>query len=217
MARDDLPRLDRWLREPHVAQWWRGEPADLAAVEAKYGPCVDGDDPTELFVIEDAAGPVGMIQRYLFSDEPEWATVLGEIVEVTDAAGIDYLIGDPAAIGRGVGSAAVAAIVPMVFDWRPVRSIVVTVQQANTASWRVLDKAGFRRVWNGVLDSPDPSDEGPEYVYTLSRIHPVANAIGCSPWLPTTHSRMYSRQTLGSRRATASPRCPARPRRVSPS
>jgi aminoglycoside 6'-N-acetyltransferase len=172
MRREDLPRLDRWLREPHVAQWWRGEPADLAAVEAKYGPCIDGDDPTELFVIEDSGTPVGMIQRYLFRDEPEWVSVLDGILDaadVADAAGIDYLVGDPAAIGRGVGSAAVAAMVAMIFDWQPVRSIVVSVQQANTASWRVLEKTGFRPVWEGALDSPDPSDVGPEFVYSISR------------------------------------------------
>ena len=54
LARADLARLSGWLAEPHVARWWR-DPNDLAAVTATYQPCIDGTDPTEVFVIE--AGP----------------------------------------------------------------------------------------------------------------------------------------------------------------
>jgi aminoglycoside 6'-N-acetyltransferase len=99
--------------------------------------------------------------------------VLAGITDLDAAAGIDYLIGDPTVVGRGrgrgLGSAAVEAFADQVFDALPVERIVVTVQQANPASWRVLEKAGFRRVWDGELDSPDPSDQGPEYVYVKSR------------------------------------------------
>jgi aminoglycoside 6'-N-acetyltransferase len=169
MRQDDLPLLLDWLAQPHVSEWWRGEPSDLAGVEAKYGACIDGDDPTELFVIEESSRPIGMLQCYLMADETEWAGAFDDIVDVADAAGIDYLIGHPDAIGRGIGTAAIAMFVPMVFEWRPIQSIVVTVQQANPASWRVLERVGFTRVWAGELDSPDPSDEGPEYVYVASR------------------------------------------------
>jgi hypothetical protein len=34
----------------HIAAWW-GEPLDLAAVDAKYDPRVDGVEPTHVFVI----------------------------------------------------------------------------------------------------------------------------------------------------------------------
>jgi aminoglycoside 6'-N-acetyltransferase len=138
-------------------------------VAAKYGPCIDGDDPTELFVISEADRPVGMIQRYQINDEPDWLPVFDGITDVTAAAGIDYLIGEPDAVGRGIGTAVIAAFTAMVFAWRPVTSIVVTVQQANIGSWRILEKAGFSRIWSGELDSPDPSDHGPEHVYRLER------------------------------------------------
>jgi aminoglycoside 6'-N-acetyltransferase len=172
MSRDDLPLLHSWLLQPHVTAWWRDVPAGFATVEAEYGPCIDGDDPTELFAIEYDGRPVGMIQRYLIADEPEWWPVFDEICDVSNAAGIDYLIGEPDAVGRGVGSAVIAAFSPLVFDWRPVDSIVVTVQQANVASWRILEKAGYRRIYSGELNSTDPSDEGPEHVYVLGRRSP---------------------------------------------
>jgi aminoglycoside 6'-N-acetyltransferase len=163
----DLPALLRWLGQPHVREWWRDEPSDLAAVEVEYGACIRGDDPAELFVIETDGRPIGMIQRYLFDDEPEWISALESITDVTDAAGIDYLIGELDAVGNGLGTAAIVAFAELVFAWRPVRSIVVNVDQANLASWRALETAGFTRIWAGELDSPDPSDEGPQYVYRL--------------------------------------------------
>jgi aminoglycoside 6'-N-acetyltransferase len=169
LSRPDLPLLHDWLLQPHVSEWWRDVPADFETVEAEYGACIDGDDPTELFLIEIDGRPVGMIQRYLIADEPEWWPAFDGICEVSNAAGIDYLIGEPAYVGKGLGSAVVAAFSRIVFDWRGVDSIVVTVQQANPASWRILEKAGYRRIYSGELRSPDPSDEGPQYVYVLDR------------------------------------------------
>jgi len=169
MQRADLPRLHEWLQRPHVAEWWRDVPPDFATVEAEYGACIDGDDPTELFVISCDNRPVGMIQRYLIADEPQWWPAFEGICDVSNAAGIDYLIGEPDVVGRGVGSDVIATFSPMVFDWRPVDAIVVTVQQANVASWRILEKAGYQRIWSGELVSPDPSDDGPEHVYVLTR------------------------------------------------
>jgi aminoglycoside 6'-N-acetyltransferase len=169
MVRADLSMLLTWLGQPHVSEWWRDQLTDLAGVEDEYGACIDGDDPTELFVIEAAAGPIGMIQRYLFADEPEWTATFDDIADVTRAAGIDFLIGEPAAVGCGLGTAAIQAFTRLVFEWRPVRSIIVPVQQANPASWRVLEKAGFVRIWSGELDSPDASDSGPAHVYLLER------------------------------------------------
>ena len=169
LGRDDLPLLFDWLRRPHVAEWWRDVPADLSVVEADYGKCIDGDDPTELFVVLLEGRPVGMIQRYLIAEEPEWLPAFDGILDVSNAAGIDYLIGELDAVGIGVGSSMISTFVPMTFAARPVDSIVVTVQQDNIASWRILEKSGFVRIWSGELDSPDPSDEGPEHVYVLSR------------------------------------------------
>jgi aminoglycoside 6'-N-acetyltransferase len=110
-----------------------------------------------------------MIQRYLLADEAEWWPAFDGICDVSNAAGIDYLIGEPDLVGRGIGSAVIASFSPMVFEWRPVDSIVVTVQQANPASWRILEKAGYQRIYSGEIASPDPSDDGPEYVYVLPR------------------------------------------------
>lgn len=62
LARADLARLSGWLAEPHVARWWR-DPSDLAAVQAAYLPCIDGTDPTEVFVIEAEGHPAPRATR----------------------------------------------------------------------------------------------------------------------------------------------------------
>lgn len=169
MQWEDLPLLARWLGEPHVAQWWRSEPADLAAVEAKYGPCITGEDSTELFIVEALARPIGMIQRYRSADEADWWRCLAPHYDVSDAAGMDCLIGERDAIGQGFGTEMAQRMAASIFADYAVTDIVVTVQQANIGSWRILEKAGFQRRWEGELDAPDPSDQGPEYLYALGR------------------------------------------------
>jgi aminoglycoside 6'-N-acetyltransferase len=87
-----------------------------------------------------------------------------------DAAGIDYLIGDEGATGRGLGPAMIRFFVTDTWVRYPdVGAIVANVNQANRRSWRALEKCGFRHVWTGELDSDDPSDAGVNFVYILDR------------------------------------------------
>src|SRR5690348_16469920 len=76
LTRREFPLLEQWLREPHVARWWR-QPLDSTALEAKYGPCIDGVEPTHLFLIEFAEVPIGFIQWYQWSDYSEHAAIIG--------------------------------------------------------------------------------------------------------------------------------------------
>ena len=169
LERPDLPLLARWLAAPHVERWWR-EPADSAAVEANYGPSIDGADPTEHFVVRVDDCDIGMIQRYRIADSPEYQQALAPAGTPPDAASLDYLIGDPDRIGRGLGPALIAHTAGTVWLRYPeVPAIVVAVQQDNRRSWRALEKAGFHRVWSGKIVSADPSDEGPSHVYLLTR------------------------------------------------
>jgi len=177
LTRADLPRLSRWLAEPHVAQWWR-DPSDLAAVEAAYLPCIDGTDPAEVFVIEAEGRAAGLIERYLVADDPVWDHAVRATGAVTGcAAGIDYLIGEPGLAGRGYGTATISLFTALTFGRYPQAGTIVAVpQQANVASWRALERAGYRRWWGGRLESSDPSDAGPAYLYGVCRRPPDAAA-----------------------------------------
>jgi aminoglycoside 6'-N-acetyltransferase len=165
LRREDFAPLARWLGAPHVAKWWLS-PATMDYVEEHYGPSVDGLEPTEHFVIQVDGEPAGMIQRYLLADYPAWA----ESVGLGDTAGIDYLIGEPAFTGKGLGSRAIKQFAAAVlYRYPEATAVVAAPQQANVASWRALERAGFERVWAGQLKSDDPSDAGPAYVYSLRR------------------------------------------------
>jgi RimJ/RimL family protein N-acetyltransferase len=162
---EDLARVAGWLAVPHVARWWL-DSSDVDSVTATYGPCITGEDPTEVFVIEVDGEPVGIIQRYRHDHYPEWDRAVG----IANAAGIDYLVGESRLIGKGVGTAAIATFAAdTLLRYPDIDCVVAAPQQANVASWRALEKAGFRRVWAGSLDSPDPSDAGPAFVYALAR------------------------------------------------
>ncbi|WP_079159154.1 GNAT family N-acetyltransferase [Streptomyces sp. SAT1] len=163
----DLPLLHRWLSAPHVRTWWR-DTLSLEEVERKYGPRIDGTGPIRCFVIEVEGDPIGMIQGYRHADLPDGERVGG--IGVPAAAGIDYLIGDAARCGRGIGSRVISAFSAALFRLHPdVSAIVATPQKDNTASCRALEKAGFALSHDAVLDSGDPSDSGVSAVYVLPR------------------------------------------------
>jgi len=170
LTRADLSLVSRWLAEPHVAEWWR-DPSDLASVVAAYLPCIDRTDPTEVFVIEVAGQAAGLIERYLVADDPEWNRAMRATGAVTGcAAGIDYLIGEAPACGRGYGTAAISLITALTFRRYPrADAIVAAPQQANVGSWRALERAGYQRWWSGLLESSNPSDAGPAYLYGIRR------------------------------------------------
>ncbi|WP_412539280.1 GNAT family N-acetyltransferase [Longispora sp. K20-0274] len=143
LTRADFPALLRWLRADHVRAWWRDVPDSPAAVERKYGPRVDGAAPTRVFVMEDDGTPVGFLQCYRHADYPDEERAVG----LPGAAGIDYLVGEPDRTGRGVGSAAIAAFVPVVLGLFPeVEQVVAVPVAANRASCRALERAGFTLV-----------------------------------------------------------------------
>jgi aminoglycoside 6'-N-acetyltransferase len=165
----DLPTLAQWLAASHVKEWWP-EPDDLASVRTMFLPMIDGTDSTEGFVILCDGNPIGFIQRYRFVNEPEWQRTIALAADASDAAGIDYLIGEVAMVGRGLGSVAIRTFVAGLWkSYADVARVIVAVQQLNVASWRALENAGFKRVWTGQLETEDPSDQGPAFLYAVSR------------------------------------------------
>jgi aminoglycoside 6'-N-acetyltransferase len=110
--------------------------------------------------------PAGMVQRYLIDDYPSWSAA----IQAGRAAGIDYLVGEEELTGQGIGSRIIDAFTALTFDRHAgIDEVVVAVQQENRPSWRALEKAGFTRVFAGTIESTDPSDEGPSYLYVRRR------------------------------------------------
>jgi aminoglycoside 6'-N-acetyltransferase len=170
LTRDRFGLLGRWLAEPHVRRWWAHDPSP-GAVEADFGPTVDGREPAEDHVALVDGQPVGLVQFCRLVDHPVYRDELGAVVPVEDgAASIDYLVGEPSMVGRGVGPAVIAAFVERVWEREPsVTHLVVPVNAGNVASWRALEKAGFRRVARGEMEPDAPGDDRMHEILRIDR------------------------------------------------
>lgn len=166
LRHEHLGTLARWLAADHVAPWF-GPPA--GAEEDPLGE----RDAVRRFVASLAGRPIGLIQIYRSSDFPDNAAVVGgRIGEV----GIDYLIGEPELIGRGLGPALINAFLERHASGRgDVGGVRVDVSEANERSWRCLEKLGFSRDREGVAI---PGQDGRHYVYVRdqARARTVAQA-----------------------------------------
>lgn len=140
--------LHGWLNEPGVVEWWEDEDVSWPAVVAEYGS--GGEYAIEYWIAVESGRDVGWIQCYAIADhlgaegEEEIRAWLDLGIPET-AAGIDYLIGDPASRGKGLGSRMIRAFVDEVVfaghpGWNPV---CASPYVANAASWKALAAAGF--------------------------------------------------------------------------
>jgi aminoglycoside 6'-N-acetyltransferase len=170
LTTDDFALLGRWLAEPHVARWWNHE-TEPAALERDFGPVTRDEEPAEDFLALLDGEPVGLVQRSRLGDYPEYLAEFAGIVEVpANAATIDYLIGDPARVGQGLGPRLISAMVARTWrDFPDAPAVVVAVVAANRASWRALEKSGATRVGTGDMKPDNPIDDPAHHVYRFDR------------------------------------------------
>jgi aminoglycoside 6'-N-acetyltransferase len=174
LAAADLDLLAGWLREPQVARWWNHDTSP-GAVERDFGASVRGDEPGEDLVVLLGGRPIGLLQRSVISDYPEDLAEFSALVDVPDGAvELDYLIGEAALRGRGLGSRMIRQAVEDTFATRPaVPAVLVAVVAANTASWRAVEKAGLARVASGPMEPDNPVDDPLHFVYRVDRPTPA--------------------------------------------
>jgi RimJ/RimL family protein N-acetyltransferase len=141
LREEDVPLVERWLQEEHVARWWR-DPVDETIEKRRAG--IQGRRPTRQFVIVVDDRPAGFIQTYRVADHPEWQ----ELVQVGDGvAGVDLMLGEPDLVGRGLGPRVLSAFTrDVVFVDPEIDAVVATVEEPNRRSWRAFENAGFRHV-----------------------------------------------------------------------
>jgi aminoglycoside 6'-N-acetyltransferase len=144
----DLPLVARWLREPHVAPWWlAGTTAAAELEEITAGVTEPAAQATRLLTIlersdeqPEAAVPIGWCQWYPYDACPAEAEAIGALA---GDCGIDYAIGEALAVGRGLGTELIAALVDEVRRHHPNCGVIVDPDARNVASRRVLERNGF--------------------------------------------------------------------------
>lgn len=154
LERTDYPLLQRWLSEPHVDTWWH-EPLELTQLEERYGPRIDGSEPTHVFIIEHEENPIGLIQWYRWADYPKHAIQLGA---ERSAAGIDVAIGDASLVGRGIGSRAIRDFIAKIIPQdEGITAVVTDPEERNERSLGAFRKAGFVLMHTVVLHGENVS------------------------------------------------------------
>ena len=131
MAADDMPLVQRWLTEPHVAEWWH-DPETLEFV----GGDLDHPDLAQ-FIVSLKGRPFAYLQCYRIGD---WHVSFGPQPEGT--RGLDQFIGEADMLGRGHGSAFVRAFIDRLF-LGGVPRIVIDPRPDNPRAIRAYEKAGF--------------------------------------------------------------------------
>lgn len=139
-----------WLGQPHVARWYTAGSSPAAELAECRRALSDSDPTTVLLIGETGPGsgrpgepprPIGWCQWYECRSYPDWATAIG--AEQADI-GIDYAIGEPDRIGRGLGTALISALVARVRVRHPAAGFVADPDARNLGSRRVLEKNGFQ-------------------------------------------------------------------------
>ncbi|HEY3774790.1 MAG TPA: GNAT family N-acetyltransferase [Solirubrobacteraceae bacterium] len=146
MSSDDIRLVEDWLREPHVAKWWlSGITAEAELDEIRESVERTANQATRMLtVLERAEGvghsPIGWCQWYPYDAYPDEGAAAGAL---PGECGFDYALGDPAAIGRGLGTQLIAALIGEVRRAHPRCGFIVAPDARNVASRRVLEHNGF--------------------------------------------------------------------------
>lgn len=139
MSEADLDLIGAWMSEPHIARWYLSG----STLEDELGDlrrCLAVDEPTEALVVAEGGRDVGWCQWYRCADYPEHSVAVGA---EADDVGFDYAIGDPARVGRGLGTKLIAVLVAYIRQRHPRAGLIADPDAANSASRRVLEKSGF--------------------------------------------------------------------------
>jgi aminoglycoside 6'-N-acetyltransferase len=142
MSAADLPTIQRWLKTPHVSQWWHDPSEQLALVSAD----LDHPDMTQFIVLADER-EFAYLQCYNLG---AWATGFGPQPEGT--RGLDQFIGEADMLDRGHGSAFIRTFADRLFAAGTPR-VVTDPDPANARAIRAYEKAGFGR--DRMVDTPD--------------------------------------------------------------
>jgi len=160
----DLPLMHQWLNNAAVVEWWEGDDVTWPAVVSDYGE--SHGDPVEHWMALADGKPLGWLQFYRAADMIEEETYYWRPhLDLQTTAGIDYLVGEPSARGQGIGGTMIRAFVrdvvfPSDSAWT---HVAAGPFEANVASWKALERAGFERV--AVL----ADEEGPCVLMALAR------------------------------------------------
>ena len=148
---DDLRLVHEWVQRPHVRRWW-GDHGTYQEVVEHYLPSIEGEEPTDHYIVFLDEQPVGFIETYLVSDHPDYAALVGVGEGV---AGVDLFIGEVGLIGQGLGTEIIGRFVEeIVFAASATTGCIAGPDARNVASIRAFENPFFFSSASSFLNSP---------------------------------------------------------------
>lgn len=130
--------LERWVRRPHVVEWWGPPEKTLAELE----PFMRSPDSNALIVADGV--PAGYV---CWQAPPAEDLEAAGLTDLPDALmDVDIMIGEPEMIGRGIGSMALTLLVERLRNDPSVEFVGLAPSIHNARAIRAYEKAGFRKL-----------------------------------------------------------------------
>ena len=145
----DLALVESWLHSGHVGRWW-GQPAAVV-------PEISSRDERSAALIHLNGNPVGLLCWQPLSPRELLEAGLADLPD--GLIDVDIMIGDPNALGRGVGPEALRLLFEKL-RLRGVEHIGMATSIANTRAHVAYAKAGLRPFRDFVED-------GEQYHYLI--------------------------------------------------
>lgn len=134
---EDVDLLRRWLAREHVARWYEDPEDWIAEAQGRHGPFAW----IRYFIAACGEVDIGFCQYYPYEKSGEdWHGS----VETEGTFSLDYLIGEPDYLGRGMGRAIVESLLSRIAEEPGARRVIGLPDQDNAASCHTLMSAGFR-------------------------------------------------------------------------
>lgn len=166
----DVPRLARWLSDPDVHAWYReGEPT-VENLGDRYGPVIEGSDPTSAWIASIDGRPAGQVQCSRIAPESEYGMALDLSPPYRDGvAGVDILLGEPRFRNGGWGPLVLRAFLRRILfgRWR-VPAAIIAPELMNTRAIHAYERAGFRWLKTVPIEDGDPDNTEDEYVTVVT-------------------------------------------------
>ena len=137
----DIPLMETWLNKEHIKKWYDIPP--ICTVDDWISEIKNRKEEFDFithFIAVYEQTPVGFCQYYKCEDsEEDWygkTPLLGTF-------SIDYLIGEQAYLGKGIGKAIIVLMVEKIFSLNDAERIIVQPDEKNGASCKALLSSGF--------------------------------------------------------------------------
>lgn len=140
---EDISLVEAWLHKEHVKKWYEIPHLGVSINDWIYELKERNGEfkwLTHLIVLWEGQ-PIGLCQYYKCEDsvDEDFGTL-----PIAGSYGIDYLIGEEAYLGKGLGKEMITSLVDMVSSFPDAQRVTADIDLSNKTSERTLLSCGFK-------------------------------------------------------------------------